>query len=139
MRWSRLPGKPALINGESLCFGDNNRALNHVLQFPDVSRPWVGLQQLQRLLVDQADMLARLGGVALHEILDQHEDVVPPFSERWHLDGKHVESVKEVLAEGPIGYGCLQITIRRSDDANVHMDRLSSPHPLNLPFLEHPQ
>jgi hypothetical protein len=75
----------------------------------------------------------------LHEIIDQHEDVVLPYSERWHLDGKNVEPIKEVLAEGSIGYGCLKITIRGRDDANVDMDRLSSPDPLELPFLQHSQ
>jgi hypothetical protein len=29
------------------------------------------------------------------------------FSEGWHLDGKHAAPIKEVLAEGPNGYGCL--------------------------------
>jgi hypothetical protein len=73
----------------------------------------------------------------LREIFDEHEDVVLPFSERWHVDREHVEPIKKVLAETPIGYGRLQITIRGSDDANVDADRLSSPDPLELPFLQY--
>jgi hypothetical protein len=81
-------------------------------------------------------VLARPGGVALHEILYQHQDVVLPFSDGWHFDGKHVEAIKEILAEGSIGYGCLQITIRSSDDANVDLDGLGASDPLEFSFLE---
>jgi hypothetical protein len=53
----------------------------------------------------------------------------------WHLDGKYIETIKQVLAEGTIGNGGFQITIRGSDDADVNMDRLPSPDSLEFPFL----
>src|SRR5712664_1449394 len=64
--------------------------------------------------------------VALHEVLDQHQDVIVPFSKRWHLDGKDIQAVKEVLAEGPIGCRGFQVAIRSSDDTNIDTDRLRS-------------
>src|SRR5713226_8211159 len=71
-------------------------------QITDVARPVVGLQQIQGLLVDRSDISARPVGVALHEILDQDQNVVFPFSQRRHFDGKHIQPIEESLAEGPI-------------------------------------
>ena len=71
----------------------------------------------------------------LHEIFDQHQDVVLPLSQRGHLDGKHIQPIKQVLAKGSFGNGCFQITIGGSDDANVDVDRLPSPDSLKFPFL----
>ena len=68
-------------------------------------------------------------------IFNQHQDVVFPLSERWHLNGKYVEPIKKVQAEGPIAYRCLQITIRGSDDANVYSNWSSSPNSLEFAFL----
>ena len=42
---------------------------------------------------------------------------------------------EEILAEGPIRYGGVQVAIRGSDNANVDSDRLPSPHSIEFPFL----
>jgi hypothetical protein len=74
-------------------------------------------------------------GVALHEILDQDQNVVFPFAQRRHFDGKHIQPIEEILAERPIRYGGVQVAIRGSDNANVDLDRVPSPHSLEFPFL----
>ena len=58
------------------------------------------------------------------------------LSQRRHLDGKHIEPVKQVLVEGALGYGRLQVSIRGGDDANVDLDGLRASDPLKFPFLE---
>jgi hypothetical protein len=60
----------------------------------------------------------------LHEILDQDQNVVFPFSQRRHFDGKHIQPIEEILAEGPIRYGGVQVAIRGSNNANVDSNRL---------------
>src|SRR5262249_30393982 len=76
------------------------------------------------------------GGVSPHEVFDQHQDVVSAFSKRWHLDGKHVEPIKEILAKGTARYRGSQVAIRGSDDANVDADRLHASDALEFAFLQ---
>src|SRR5262249_49347831 len=90
-------------------------------------------------LLDRVEIFACLDAVALHEIFDQELEILLSFSERRHLNRKHIESIKKVLAKGSIGYRRLQVTIRCCDNANINMDRLSSPDAFQFPFLQHPQ
>ncbi len=94
---------------------------------------------MQRLFIDRVDFLRHPGGVALHEILNQHENVVFPMSEGRHLNGKHVQPVEQVAPECPIRDGCLQIAIRRGDNANVDTDGLAASNSLEFPFLQDSQ
>ena len=75
----------------------------------------------------------------MQEILDQHQDVVFPFSEGRCLDRKDVQTIKQVLPEGPAVDGGLQVTIRGGDEPNVDTDGLRASNPFEFPFLEHPQ
>src|SRR5262245_2992602 len=130
-RWScpsgwlrRLRGQPEFVDSEHTARAQNHRSLDHILQLTDVARPIVRLQQVQRLLVDRTNLFARPAGVALHEVLDQHQEIVFAFPERGHLKGKDIEAVIEVLTEAPSGDRGRQVAIRGGDDADVHVDRL---------------
>ena len=52
-------------------------------------------------------------------ILDEHQYIVFPFSQRRHFNRKHIKAIEEILAETSSGYRSLQIAIRRRDDTNV--------------------
>ena len=45
-----LSRKPAPVNGESICFAHNDRGLNRVLEFTNVTGPGVGLKQIEAFL-----------------------------------------------------------------------------------------
>ena len=135
----RLRRQPGRVDGKDLARAHNHGPLDHVLQLTDVARPVVVLQQLQRFLVDRVEALSRPGGVALHEVLDEGQEVVCPFPERWHVDGKDIEAIEQVLAETSIGHGGGQITVGRRDDSNVDADRLRTSDPLELALLQHSQ
>src|SRR5437773_5756029 len=77
--------------------------------------------------------------VTLHEVFEQRQKVVFTLSERWHFDGKDIEPIEKVRAEGPTGCGGVQITICGSDDADVDLDGLLSPDALKFPLLQHSQ
>src|SRR5262249_4742018 len=132
---SRFHRQPRLVDRKHLTGTQDHGPLDHVLQLPDVAGPVVGLQQIQRLLVDRADALARAGGVSPHEVLHQHQDVISPLSRGRYLDGKHVDPIEQTLAKGPAGHRASKIAIRRSDDTHVDADRLRAPDALELPLL----
>ena len=62
------------------------------------------------------------------KLLDEHRNVIVVVrAAAGIVERKHVQPIEEILAERPAGHGCVQITIRGSDDANVDVDRLSPP------------
>src|SRR4029450_2002257 len=118
---------------------ENHRPFNYVLQLTNIAWPTIGLKEFERLFVDRPDILPCPACETLHEVFEQHQNVVLTLSERWHFDGKDIEPIKEVRAEGPTGFGGFQITICGSDDSNVDLDGLVSPGSLEFPFLPHSQ
>src|SRR5262249_46786443 len=72
---ARISGKPRWLDGKHATGAQDHGSLDDVLQLADVPRPIVGLQQVERLLVDGPERLAGLSAVALNEVFDQHQDV----------------------------------------------------------------
>ena len=62
-----------------------------------------------------------------------------PVPQRRHLEGKYVESIKEILAERALLDRGRQITIRGGDDPNIDLNPLPSSHALEFMLLEHSQ
>src|SRR5713226_9357704 len=132
-------GQPTLVDDEFVGVRDNHRPLDNVLQLANVPRPHVGLQVIESPLADAPESLPCLPRVAADEVLHQHGDIFPPVPQRWHLDGKYVKPIKEVLTERSVCHCYRQVTIGRRDDADIDLYSFSSSYPLEFPFLEHPQ
>src|SRR5206468_209935 len=105
----------------------------------DIPWPVVRLQDAQRLFVNRPDVLSRPFGVALHEILDEHHNVLSSLSKRRYFDRKYIEPIKEVLPERSISYGRLKIAICRGNNTNIDVDQLTSADSLEGSFLQNPQ
>src|SRR5262245_13456510 len=133
----RLRRQPGRVDGKDLARTHNHGPLDYVLQLADVTWPIVVLQQLQGLLVDRLEAFSRPGGVALHEVLNESQDVVCTGPKRWHFDGKDIESIEQVLAETPAGHGGTQITVGGRDDSYIDADRLRASDPLEFALLQH--
>src|SRR5579863_9232874 len=95
----RLSRKPTLIDGEILCFAYNDRSLNHVLQFANITRPRVRLQQIETLFVQRLKALSCLPRETINEVLNQQGNVFSSFTQRRHFNWKNIESVKQVAPE----------------------------------------
>ena len=52
LRWSRLGQQPGLVDRKILCFAHDERSLNHVLQFANVTWPRIRLKRIQAILLD---------------------------------------------------------------------------------------
>src|SRR5437867_9569683 len=128
-------GEPPRIDRESVRITDDHRALDDVLQLADVARPVVRLKQRRRLLGDAADPLADAVGVAMDEVFDEQGDIGPTFAQGGHLHWEHVEPIEEVRAEGAVGDGRLQISIRCGNHADVHADGPAATDTFELALL----
>src|SRR6185437_6162825 len=94
-----LPRQPALVDRESVVFGKDDRALNNVLQFANVTRPGIQLKQIEGFFAYASEVLSFSSGIAIDEVLHQHRNVFSPLSQRRNLNGKNVKAVEKVFAE----------------------------------------
>ena len=88
---------------------------------------------------DPVDALSRPLPVLLHEMLDQHRDVVAPFPQRRDDDRDHVEAVVQVLLELAVVDHLLEVAIGGRDHACIRAYRLSRADALEFPLLENSQ
>src|SRR6516162_11949347 len=131
--------QPDLIDRKGLAIAEDHRSLNHVLQLANVTGPIVRLKHFQSSLVYILDLLSDLARVALREVFHQHGDVLFAISQWWHIDGKNVQSVKQVAAEGSRVDGFFQVAIGVGDNTHVNGDGLIPAHTLKLALLQHTQ
>ncbi len=60
----------------------------------------------------------------VEKVLDQQRDVLATFSQWRYLDGDHVQSVIEILAEALLPDRVLQVLVGGGDDPDIHLDGL---------------
>src|SRR6266852_8870342 len=135
----RLPREPTLIYREILGVAHDYRSLDDVLQFANVTRPGVRLEQFQALLVYPADALSCFPREPIDEVLHQQRNVFLSFPQRRHLDRKNVEPVKEVAPKCASSDSRLQVTVRGSNHPNIRSDGYSSTDTLEFMFLQNTQ
>ena len=135
----RPAGELQVVAGDLRAAGQDQRALDHVLQLADVPRPGVGAERGHRRGVDPAHRLAGAGRVLLQEVLGQMRDVARPIAQRREQDREDVQAVIEILSKRAVGDLLLEIAVGGRDDADVDLDRLGAAHPLELALLQHAQ
>src|SRR3569623_481325 len=113
----------------------DDQAFHEIGEFAHIARPVIVAQRNDGLR-GQAHRAALFVFEAGDEIVDQQRDVFLTLTQRRHLDGKHVESVVEVLAEVAFGNLLFEIAVGGGDDAHVGMDRLDTAEQLERPFLQ---
>ena len=72
----------------------------------------------------------------VQECLDEQRHVLPALAQRRQVHGHDVEAEEQVLAEGAVGDGLLEVLVRGADDARVYLYGLAPAHALELSFLE---
>src|SRR5258706_8062677 len=111
--------EPALIDCEVLCFGDNQRPFNHILQLTNVSRPGIGLQSIQSYFLYLADLLSRFPCEPIDEVFNQHGDIFLAFAQRRNLDRKHIKAIEEIAAKCAASNSVLQVTVGGGDHSHI--------------------
>ena len=64
---------------------DGAQALHNVFQFPDISRPVIGLEELQNIGINGNDMCIVFGIVFLNEIIRQFSQILFSITQRWNF------------------------------------------------------
>lgn len=73
------------------------------------------------------------------KMCDQLGNVLAPFRERGHPDGKHVKTVVQIFPKAPSEYRCFQITVRGRDYPEIRDLRFRGADSLETPLFQNAQ
>jgi len=117
------------MDGQMLHFdghaaGDQQRALAGVVQFPNVARPGIVLQDLHGIAGDARDRKAQIEALAGNDAVGQKLDVVLALPQRRNDDFHDIEPIIQVLPEEGLFHERFELDIGRGDDPDIDMGRL---------------
>src|SRR6516162_7270712 len=113
--------------------------LDHALQLADVAGPIVGLEQLQSLQGEAAEVHAQLAVESKEEIMGQFGYVVETFSKRGHTNGHRFQPIVQVLTKSLVGDQFFQILVGNGENPDVRLQDLCAAHALEPLLLKDPK
>src|SRR5882724_731224 len=138
-RGRRGRGDPEVGGGDEVSVGEDERALDGVLQFTDVAWPAVRHEEIVSLGTELCLTPSHPARKLAQEVVGQHEDIVRPLPQGGEMDAEDGEPVVEITAKTPIHDGLLQIVVGRCDEPDVSAERRRSTDTLVLALLEDAQ
>src|SRR5260370_2799050 len=103
-KWSQ----PGFIYDKVFRITQYHGALDYILQFANVARPVVILEQFQGSLIDVFDFLTSRVCVTIDQIFDQQRNVVDALTQRWDLNRENIKPVDQVLSERAFTHTVIQ-------------------------------
>src|SRR5262249_47601904 len=116
--------------------GEDDRALDDVLQLPDVAGPGVLHQGVHGLGRNGLDLPAHSPGDLVREMADEPGDVVAALAQGGQAEGEHVEAVIEVAAELAIGDHRRQVAVSGRHQADIDSNGPGAAEALELLLLQ---
>ena len=131
-------GVGQVVEGDDVASGQDDGAVDGVLQLAHVAGPVVGVEGGDGGVVEAAQALFIIG--ALQEALGQRRNLFAPLPQRRHVQRQRVDAVKQVEAKRALGAHVRQVAVRGEDDADVERNLfLESAEARDLAGLEHAQ
>lgn len=102
------PGLPVLVladpagqvaGPEYIFCGRDNRTLDGVFQFPDVARPGIGLNTVDKIRRHAPDIFLETVAGLFDKVAHQQGDVAVAFPQRRHFNAQDIQSVIQILSE----------------------------------------
>ena len=126
-----------MLAGDEAGPAQDYRALDHVAQLANVSRPGVALEVLLGVGSQAAHLTIVLSVELLDERARQQRDVVLAVTQGRQVDREDVEPIEEVLAKLVRADRLRRHAVRRGDHAHVHLDlRLAAADEAEAAFLQ---
>src|SRR5213592_2185116 len=127
------------VDAEDLTASQHDRPLDDVFELANVAGPVIVLEHDERIGRHRRHALAELARELLDEVSDEEGNVLAPIPKGRQVDRDDVESIKEVLAEQPVGHRLAEVTVGRGDESHVDLDVPGVAHATNLALLDGPQ
>src|SRR5580692_829321 len=118
---------------------ENHGAFDKVLQFADVSGPWVSRQRIHRIRRDSVNSFVHALRVECCEMPYQSRNILCALSQRRNLDRKYFQTIIKVLAKGPLFHHRGQVPMGGGDQPHVNLMRAVASEPLEFLFLQDAQ
>ena len=100
-----------VIGLQQIPIGQDHRALNDVLEFPNVPRPGIAEQLLAGWAANAPHECPELIRIPAEEEVGQIRDVLPAFPQRSQPDGNNVQPVEQVGPEASGLHGLAEISV----------------------------
>src|ERR1700730_3924670 len=125
------------VNHVSLTY--EQRAFNAVLELTHVAGPVIGGEHIDRRSRYPLDPFVMLARVLFDKVRGKRQNIGSSLAKRREIDCEDVQPIIEVLAKHSVANRLLQILVRRGDQTNIRLDRLSSSEAFVLALLKHAQ
>ena len=102
----------------------DHQSLHQILQLTHVSRPRIAEQHFHGCRAELLRLLPVLRAKCVQEMRRQNRNVLGALPQRRHIEGNHVQPVKEVLAKGIALNFLFEFLIRGGQHAHIHIHRL---------------
>ncbi len=118
---------------------NDHQPLDQVPQLPDVSGPFVLLEDRHRIRGDFFHPQPLLLPVQLEKMPDQQRNILPALAEGRHHDRHDVQPIEEVFPKGAFFDFLQEILVRRGEDADIDLHQLRAADPVELLLLQRTQ
>src|SRR3954453_15573002 len=100
---------------------ENDRSLDEILQFPNVSWPGISNQGVHGLRRNFVDSLFHTAGVNLREMTNQYWNVLRPLAQRRNLNREYLQPVIQVVTKRSLFHHSRQIAMSCGDEPHIHL------------------
>ena len=107
-----------------------------MLQFSDISGPWIVPQFLLGAGVDSEPLFVIFRRIPRQKHFGERQDIFFSFAQRRDLDMNRIDPVQQVFAELLLRHHFRQVSIRRADQADVGRDRQVASDPDDAATLD---
>src|SRR5688572_7801500 len=114
---------------------DDDGALDYVLEFANVARPWPSLERVESPRRDSRDGATQFASEHRDEMPHEEGDVLWTFAQRRNADGKYAEPVIQIAAKRSKTDHFFKIAVRGSDESCVDPAGASTTEALELTLL----
>src|SRR5438132_5018673 len=134
----RLDGRGEVL-GPDDPVGQQDRALEDVLQLADVSRPCVHPQALQRLVRERSGRPGEFALGVIEEGVDELGEIVEALTQRRQSELDSMQAIEQVRPESTPLDELTEGLVRRGDDPHVDVDRPVAAYALDPTFFDRAQ
>src|SRR5579863_5166996 len=117
----------------------NERTLDHVLQFPDISGPGIIAQNGHGVCLDFRQRKPEFAGVHLEEVFHQQGNILGTISQWRRIDAHHIEAIVQILPKQPLRHPLLEVLMGCKDHPRPQRNKPVAAQPLEFPLLQNPE
>ena len=123
-------GQRERIRGQTALAAQDQGALDGVAELADVARPAQAAQILHGVRSESGYLLAITLAQLTQEMLRQQRNILPPLTQGRQLQGKDIQTVKQVFTKQAVARPRLEVLMGRRDHANVCAQGLMPANPV---------